>query len=421
MLEISICIIGGIILFYFLIRPRIMLLILIFIMVNLDFVKLPKPINSLDIVVSSISIVGLILFLAVKGKLKINISVLFFFIYFVGSAMSTLFSPNIQESLQYLLRNLFYLLLMLFICNININKDYLRKIINIGLFSTIIPSIVAIYQLLTNTGTTINEDIAVNNLTRVQGTLSHPNFLAYFLMINIIICGMVCILNKDFINIKRGTLLIILVIDIIALLFTFTRGAIIGILIASFLLLMYKKPKVVWLSPLFVIGVINIPGVGARFTEIFNFDILLSKSSFYWRLLEWQELMGIFVTKNLIFGNGYKSARYFTEYAAHNEYLSILFETGIFGLIAFSLFLCSLLYLAFRRNIQLRRSNFSGYYFSYSILMIITVIVAFIDNYFSVPSSIFYFWVYTSIFLNLYHNDCLDNYCQDEIQGHSNT
>jgi O-antigen ligase len=106
---------------------------------------------------------------------------------------------------------------------------------------------------------------------------------------------------------------------------SFTVGlAVIGLLRHRRLLLM--------LPVLLILVIGNIPAITERFADL---------STFTERVVVWKAALAIFVN-NPIFGTGYGTGRYLVgdllrqySYQIHNDYLSVLLETGVVGLTLF--------------------------------------------------------------------------------------
>lgn len=174
----------------------------------------------------------------------------------------------------------------------------------------------------------------------------------------------------------------------------------IGLFVGCALYFLKKDIKKLAVLPVAFGASIFVPGVGIKMMEMFNLSKLLTDSSFSWRLAYWRSIVGLMDADNIWMGNGLKSTIYYLNYPPHNEYIGFLFENGVVGFVAFYSFLL-VMTLQFRRWYYKSDSDIKSYFLAGWILGVVSLIVALSDNYFMVPSSIFYFWFFIGLLLNL--------------------
>lgn len=368
-------------------------------MINLDGISFDSGLfKSMDILVTAIMmIVFIVTLLMIKTKLIPQFMV--YLVFLLNGVIGTFLSPVIVDSSKFLLRQVFFLVLIVTIMNYRMTIKSINKLIKLWFIFSLIPAIFAITQVLSGNGVRIIEDVGNSSLTRGYGLTSHPNFLAYYLMMTLIVLTILFLEKK--VKINPVLFVLISMVQFIALLLTFSRGALIGLVIGLTLYFIIKKPKKLIYIPLIVIVVLLVPGVSSRFIEIFDFEKLLGDSSFAWRLANWAKILNIINGKTIVFGNGFKSIVYYVNYAPHNEYIGLLFESGILGALSFYGFTISMFFI-FKKAYKSNRLH-SSYFLVGMILIIVSMIMSLTDNFFTVPSSIFYYWFFIGLLLNINH------------------
>lgn len=179
-----------------------------------------------------------------------------------------------------------------------------------------------------------------SNITiRIFSTFENPNLFAEYLILAIPIT-ITRFINRD---IKyKLVYLIAFVIQLSALVLTFSRGGWLGLIIGlGFFVLLLRKDLIIKLIPFGLISLFFIPSsIMMRFKSIGN----LADSSNYYRFQIWQKSVQIVKDFYLTgVGLGYESFRNisnlyikdFTPYHAHNTYLELAIEIGLLGLIIF--------------------------------------------------------------------------------------
>jgi hypothetical protein len=164
----------------------------------------------------SIVIIGTgILYVLFIGKVKIN-GVGNFFAFWILSLLPFVFISIYNfgyigaDAVKEYIRLLTLFLVFLLSYNLT-DKDNIEIILNYLFFALIIPSTVAIYQLVTGAG--LND----RGIYRVYGTLAHPNTYAYFLVLFI---------GLTYFKLKSGKfkiwLILLLLIEVVLLITTFS-------------------------------------------------------------------------------------------------------------------------------------------------------------------------------------------------------
>lgn len=222
----------------------------------------------------------------------------------------------------------------------------LKKLIYAIIFSVFIPGILAFYQFFSHTGMTIiDEDIS----NRIFGTFAHPNLLAYYLTAPLALL-IFLILNKEKYQLRNLFLYLTFLFSFVLLLLTYTRGAWVVFLLTILTLgvLRYKKFLLGFLLGLILIYFL-IPPLNTRVNNLFQYN---PYSSIQWRLNLWKDSLK-YSQERIWFGYGLgtahkvildKRGEKFGSADPHNDYLKILIENGIWGLLSYLLLIFSLIF-----------------------------------------------------------------------------
>jgi O-antigen ligase len=249
----------------------------------------------------------------------------------------------------------------------------------------IIPVIVAMVQVATKNGLTFAESV-----NRAYGTFGHPNVLAFYLVLAIL----VLLGARNAFPRVRYSHPIILVILSITLLLTQTRGAWLGLLVGLGFagVVRYRQALIIGLLCVVTVGFLlpaaqgTLAGTSLDLNRAPIIGNLLQRqlntSSLDWRLDVWREMQHRFLERPVFgFGLGaFPSLRQFQVFdiydqgiGAHNDYLRLLIELGISGVILYTLLLVSMY-----RNLRQTISHYSQTLFSTVPLFLVAFFLAFL-------------------------------------------
>jgi O-antigen ligase len=275
--------------------------------------------------------------------------------FLVASGVSAVYSIDFTASLSEWLRLLSLVVFFVVAQHLaQTNKHFIVHIINVAAWSLVIPLLVAGFQLVTGGGLDFGE---LSN--RVYGTLGHPNVFALYLVFILAV-----MLIKYIATPKPERSLLypwILAFGSIALLFTYTRAAWIGlgIILAILGLVRYRKAIVLTgalISVVLVFGqMINQFAIDTLNVNLYDIPLVgrfttrsEEADSINWRL-EVLQTMAPRVLERPYFGFGignFVALRQedpdfglFDDPEAHNDYLRLAIETGFIGLISYLIFL----------------------------------------------------------------------------------
>ncbi|MDZ7795649.1 MAG: O-antigen ligase family protein [Candidatus Marinimicrobia bacterium] len=274
-------------------------------------------------------------------------------------------------------------------------ESEIRKYFKIILISNIIPIVIGLLQIINN-----HTENFVYFLGRARITSIYYNSNEYGLIL-VVLMFMLLFLNNNKIIYN-----ILLVAVVVSLMHTFSRTALFSAVI-SYTIIKYidkKIYKILLLVFAFVV-LFQLFSNSVFFERYTNAD---SMDSFQWRILQWKHTIRIF-KESPLFGNGietfyidpsygkYKTLSSAQAYLAstHNEYIKILVEMGIIGLIFYMAFFIKLL-TKIAKNIPHNNKIIVA-------IPIMFLISSFTRNLIGVPILQLYYFIGLGITLRLYN------------------
>jgi putative inorganic carbon (hco3(-)) transporter len=251
---------------------------------------------------------------------------------------------------------------------------------------------------------------------RVISTFVGPNLLAsYLVMINIIIIPF-CLTQKN--RYLRFALFLLLMVNCYALWLTRSLIGLLSFIFGVFLFIILfstgKEPGRAWFKRLLIFLSAVLPVlfiilfIGRSFYTNGTDNLL---SSLNGRLEFWGAALRMIADRPLQFtglnGFGY-FYRFYTPYArlesmmAHNMFLQLWIETGVYGLLTFIWFLLTALYSGLRDMLRARRIDFKSYIFQAAML---SAILSFLfhntlDFSFFVTHAAVIWWLLCALFVS---------------------
>lgn len=288
----------------------------------------------------------------------------------------------------------------------------IKKAIHLTLLVSIIVSSIGIYQYYFTDMDAVAQGWVDGNIykdipARVFSTLFNPNVLGSYLIF-IIATALGCL---DYANRQRGIILgVVIAVGITCLLFTYSRGAWLGLAVSVILFLCWRKEKK------YLLGILASP-IALVF---FDFRHLWSRvnpltlqydSSTAYRLEIWETSLKIF-QDNPFWGTGMGTVWYYIpQYSnsiatfiahSHNLYLQLAVEGGFFGLISFLILVGTIMlmnYDVFRNSRSRRHRGIAlGLLVGFTGIMV----QGFVDAAIIAPQFGMLFWIYSGITKNLW-------------------
>jgi len=252
------------------------------------------------------------------------------------------YSPEFKDAVRVFLALVSYMAVFIIAFYVVRSKDEFESAITIILLSSLVPVVYALFVVATHNGSIFSESF------RLRGTFSHPNILAFYLVINVSL--IFYRLKTTFVNAaqyKRAALWFWMVLMLGLLLLTQTRSAwaamfvifaVYGVFFQQrYLLYLVAAPLVALLVPsvrdrLLDLGQGNEVG---RYAEL---------NSFAWRQLLWKTALDWMAISKSAFGYGLNAFKHYspiffplaggTNWGAHSTYVQWYFETGAVGVLA---------------------------------------------------------------------------------------
>ncbi|MFH0955883.1 MAG: O-antigen ligase family protein [Candidatus Falkowbacteria bacterium] len=232
------------------------------------------------------------------------------------------------------------------------NQTSFAKLLLVSVLSSIIPLIVAIFQLATNSYFYEPD----SSLGRLIGTLDHPNTFGLFLFLitGLLIALYLAKANRSFKNNKLIFFYLAGLLFFFALTYSRTSWLCFAVFI---ILLIFLERKIIWLIlaslPLAAIIFLAFENIRYRILEIFDSAIFSSITA---RLNIWQVSFEQVLIKPF-FGHGVGAAESVIEKAKpwqggislpHNDYLLQILELGLAGLAIFLIYTFGAIYYVFK-------------------------------------------------------------------------
>ncbi len=302
--------------------------------------------------------IGIIYLLSRK---RIVLSGLPYFRPFILFLLSALISVVLSISPMTSLRDFAELTTLLFVFLIAANTlgtpTGLKKLVAVLAISCVVPLATALYQIILGTGT------ETWGIKRVMGTFVHPNGLAFYLLL--IIPFLIVLIDSPTSGRRLGTAMklsvfLLLGVSLIALVSTYTRAAWIGFIIELIVLFLLGQRRIpLFIALIGILAVVTAPSIIMRAKGIYE----PQTSSLFWRLDLWEQLLPMALSRPLT-GYGIGTSLQLSDFVSaanlpvvpHNDYLRVLLEMGIPGLVIF--ISCWLAMISFvRRFFQNQQSS----------------------------------------------------------------
>ncbi len=366
--------------------------------------------DNLSVKLSSflgIFVVALALLYFLKRKVKFWRFPFFKVWFFLGTvlAVSVFYSLDPYLSFYEFLRVVSISVFFFLMYDLGKTPTNRRKIIRTIFWASLLPMLLAFYQLLTHSGLGGTSGIE----SRLYGSFSHPNSFASFLIIILSLAFW----KLDTIK-KSGKKILFFSLFFLALfllLETFSRGAWLAVMTFFFLYGILKSPKIIF--ALFSLGIVLflfVPGFHDRVEDIYNPP---ADSSIVWRLQKWQRVLA--VTKKhpwLGAGAGTEVAVHEKEYGfyagnpyTHNDFLKLFLENGLLGLTAFIFLLSSTLFQLLKKYLSLTNDSEKKFVLTIILLLLAETVFSLSSNIWRGTATMWFLWTLIALALSLKASD----------------
>lgn len=333
--------------------PELGLLLFLFVRPILDFSTRSQLIEFSGLSLNFTSLYGLLFIIlacfviikrwALFKKIPARNLLFFWLLFFFWLVLSLLWSLARSTSLVELAR--FFSFIVSYLLGLILIKTShdLTRLVKVIIFSALIPLAVAAYQFINHSGLIEGEQ------NRLYGTFVHPNMLAFFIVFIITLTTFIW-LNIKRTRVDRYVYLLLSLVLLTALLFTYTRGAYLILLALIFIVGLLKFRKFLYVSLLFLfLFYLVTPTLQDRVNSLFQSD---PYSSISWRVDLWRDEISYIKQSPL---KGYGSGLASTVIAnnrdwrlgstePHNDFLRVALDSGLLGLTLYIFLLVSLLW-----------------------------------------------------------------------------
>jgi O-antigen ligase len=389
-------------------KPDLSILILLLFRTSIDhiarqfrlFSDSSLSVNFLGLLNVGTVVFTIVYFLIIRKKIPKYPFVIPFSLFIYAATVSTVMSPDFTFSLRGLMivgsSFCIYILAMHFF-RINVSIERFSSVI---VYSTVIPILVGMYQLVTESGNTVISP----GLNRIMGTLFHPSAFGMYLSI---IWPLTLYKTWHAKKIRdRLIFLIILLFSSVAILMTYTRIAWVALGLGIIgAILIFRKFSLFFLAIPIALGGLSYfaDQIIARFNEALTFTsgriVFSDYGSVAWRFSQWKTALDLFYQHPIV-GIGWWNFPVYNVWGStpHNDYLRIAAESGILGLFFYTILIISLVIWFFRKYLLIpKRSNDAHMVGLVLITIIIYLMFSITDNPLGLPEVSWYFWAVVAI------------------------
>jgi O-antigen ligase len=318
------------------------------------------------------------------------------FAAFVGVAFLGLaFAPDKNLAAQDWVRITGTLILYILVVDVMRTREDRRWVVRMILLSAIVPLIVGLYQFATNTGNHGSE-----GFNRIMGTLVHPSPYGFYLL-QILPLAVVFLMHTRN-RVGRLALFGMIPVILFSIYATQTRGAWLGLL-AMMIFLMWIRARWTLIFIPLIIGAayFALPSVRVRVAEINSGECVSEtncESSVLWRQKQWEAaLRSVSPIKLATVGGGLDAVDVNLGQFTHNEYVRLLVETGLLGLIATIILYKQLLDVTVEGYRKASNSYDRDLMLAFLLVLISRFVVAASDNVLVLVVLEYYFWALAAV------------------------
>ncbi|MCL6471231.1 MAG: O-antigen ligase family protein [Firmicutes bacterium] len=331
-----------------------------------------------------------------------------FLVFILFAAVSSIVAPSITEAVSAIVRYSGYFALAFIVGRTIDSREKLTKILYLMIASGVASAIYGVYEIYRFMNLPQAEKefyfIATGDvIPRIASTFGNSNFYAEYLVILIPITFALAFSQRRFI--QKLAMLAIAIFLLSILVQTYTRGSWLATGVGVVLMSALMQVRLLWLwVAVFVIALIIEPRVASRLISII--DITGGSAGFRMKL--WNIAIGVICEHPWVgtgIGNFYAAftAYVFTHpgasvgwvaYGAHNSFLTIWAETGVFGMLSFA----AIILISVKYGLYMAREKAKDNLLSWVNSAILAAVAGFsinglTSNSFQHPQAAVFFWV----------------------------
>ncbi|EJE7233677.1 O-antigen ligase family protein [Clostridium sporogenes] len=327
---------------------------------------------------------------------------IFIFMWIGMMIVSISYSTDKKLALQETIRTSTYIVLFFIIKYEVYKKKNLDKIIYSYIFTSIIVGVIGICEYLKGVGLTHKGEFST--VVRCVSTLENSNNLGGFFIM--IVFPMMVLSFKEKQKYKKNIYILCSIIAIINIIISFSRNAWLAFIIGYIALIIVFNFKLIYGAILGAGVSLLIPKIGNRLREIGDISQNLSRVSLWkiaWEMIKDKPLLGV--------GNGnyrtlypqyYKKVKYLgytaqAKFHPHNAYLKAQCELGVVGLISLLGIFVSSIWKVSELSKKSNNIFYKYFYKGFIASLIAFMFMNFIDNFFSAPKVVAFFWIILAV------------------------
>jgi len=252
-----------------------------------------------------------------------------------------LYSPVPMAAFRLLWNSITYLSIFLIGWALSANEQDKKFWIKVLFLASLVPIGLANIGMVTSLGPLVLPG------GRLQGTFSHPNILAFYVVFTILLSFYVLKTKTFSLSGMQKFLLYLYILDLlIILIMTQTRSAWIAVYVMCVCYGLLGERKYLFVALLGPIILMSVPLVHDRFQDLMTRttgSISSGLNSLAWRVAVWKQSFH-YIKESWFVGYGLSSFSYYSprffidnsrELDAHNVFIKLLFETGILGVTSY--------------------------------------------------------------------------------------
>jgi hypothetical protein len=295
-------------------------------------------------------------------------------------------APDREKALQDWIRSLSAFMIYVLVVDTIRTRSDMRWLIQVLLWSTVIPIFNGINQFVTNGGD------RVSGVNRIYGTFSHPAAFSMF-MAQLLPLAVVMLLHTRS-RIAKVALVVLVPGIAFSIYGAQTRGAWIGVFVAVAVFMGARARWSLLLVPLMAGALFfGVPSIRARFQQAGN-----QSGSLVWRQEQWSNAIAIESPVQLVtIGAGFDAVEARTGNLTHNEYIRLLVETGVIGLAIMLMLYRRLGMMAIEAYRKAETPFERDLMLAFLMAFAARAVIALSDNIIVYPALEWYFWAFAAL------------------------